>query len=136
MSLDAALQKAVYDTLLADTALAVEMGGAVRVYDSVPDNAIFPYLSIGSDQIVDNGTSCSNGSEAFVEVHVWSRAVGRVEAKKISGAVRAALDMPLVITGHKVIVHGFQDARHLNDPDGITAHSVVSFRYLTEEAAP
>src|SRR5690606_34227972 len=72
------LQKAIYDALKTVPAVA---GG--RVYDSVPSNAEFPYVTIGGEQTVDDGNSCEDGWEVFTDVHVWSRKPGFPECKEI-----------------------------------------------------
>jgi hypothetical protein len=112
---------------------------ASRVYDTVATNiagevtATFPYLQIGDDQVLPDDAECVDGSEIYVSVHVWSRAVGWLEAKKIAGQVRDALHLAsLTITGHNLIEIRFRDARLLRDPDGKTRHIAMTFRALTE----
>lgn len=129
----APLQKGIFDALSASGSLATAMGGSVRAYDRVPDNPTFPYLTIGTAQILDDGNTCNgNFYEAFVDIHVWSRVVGQVEAKRISEFVRSVLSAAFTVTGWEIKAAQFQGAQHLDDPDGVTAHGVLSFRYLIE----
>ncbi|SEQ33064.1 Protein of unknown function [Faunimonas pinastri] len=126
-----AVQKAVYEQLTASASLVALISG--RVYDSVPEQKSFPYVVIGEDQVNDDGDGCSDGSEIFVDVHVWSRRPGKVEAKSIGGAVRAALGGPIPMEGFATIVGQFYRSHYLTDPgDGLTAHGVLTFRYLVE----
>lgn len=130
------LQKAVFDAL--DEAL----DGSAGVYDRVPTNgagkptASFPYVTIGEDQIVSDADQCHDACTAFATVHVWSRAVGKVEAKGLMATVCSTLDALLEIDGFEVIAHGVDDGpRHMADLDGLTSHSVVTFRYRMAPAA-
>ena len=54
------------------------------------------------------------------------------EAKTISGHVRSIILAVTQVTGWAVLVVQAQQARHLNDPDGITTHSVLTFRFNLE----
>ncbi|MDP2124787.1 MAG: DUF3168 domain-containing protein, partial [Parvibaculum sp.] len=54
MSADLALQKAVYAALSADTVLAALV--AARIYDNPPDDAGFPYLTLGENEMRDWST--------------------------------------------------------------------------------
>lgn len=133
-----ALQNAVEAALRGSAALAGTMGGTVRLYPmAAPDGAPFPHLTIGEDQIVDDETECLASSEAFTTVHVWARVendvtASRADAKAIAGAIRAAINRSLTVTGFVVVECRFQTARHLTDPDRRTAHSVVEHKLLID----
>lgn len=109
-----------------------------RVYDRAPDNVVFPYIEIGDIQTVDDGADCLDSTEIFVTLHVWSRASNaRVECSTLNAACRAALHKwrpDLTAAGYRVVEHMHQDTRTLDDPDGITAHGVLTFRALIDPA--
>jgi len=137
------VQEAVFDALTGSTALAAAFGGPPRVFDRVPVDAAgrvtarFPYVAIGEDQVTSEADACHDASSIFVTVHVWSRAVGKVEAKAIMAAVCLALDVKLTVSGFGVIGHDVETGpQHLTDADGLTSHSVVTFRYRLAPAAP
>src|SRR5690606_6159142 len=100
-----------------------------RVYDAIPQpepneteaayrkRVRMPYITIGDDQIIDDSTTCEKAWEVFVTVHVWSRAVGRIEAKAIGSAIEETLDTALTIDGFVVKEHELRDARYPTDPD-------------------
>ncbi|WP_295708035.1 DUF3168 domain-containing protein [uncultured Brevundimonas sp.] len=136
-----ALQNAIEAALRSSADLVAAMGLAqVRLYTlSPPDDAPFPYIVIGEDQIVDDETECAASSEAFTTVHVWSRveddvSASRAQAKAIAALVRATLNAPLPLVGFVTTEWRFETARHLTDPDQRTAHSVVEHRYLIDPA--
>ncbi len=122
------LQKAVFDAFSAAIAPA-------KVYDRVPLDAAgrvkaeFPYGHVGEDQIISDADQCHDASTAFCTIHVWSRAVGKVEAKGLMAAAVLALDGKLTVDGFEIIGHLVEDLRHLTDPDGLTSHSVAVLRY-------
>lgn len=134
-----AMQDAVEAALRGDAAVKAAFAGVTRLYTlSAPVDAPFPHLIIGEDQVVGDDTECGPASDITVSVHVYARgadpAGGRREAKTIAGAVRAALSKALTLDGHVVIDWTYETTRHLTDPDGLTAHSVVELTYLTAPA--
>lgn len=129
------LQKAVVARLKADTGVTTLVGQ--RIYDAVPTNATFPYISLGPDQTLPSRADCYNGSEVTIQVDAWSRSVGFPEVKRIAEAVRASLvDAPLSLTGHRLVDIALEEARVLRDVDVLTSHAALSFRALTEPVGP
>jgi hypothetical protein len=124
-----ALQVAIFDALKADATLAGFIGA--RVYDSVPEGAAFPYVTVGDGQVVGDDNECADGSEVFFQCHAWSRATGYPEVKKIAAALRSALrSATLTLAGFDVGLVEFTQTQFLKDPDGLTSHAVVEFRFL------
>lgn len=119
------LQQAIYAELT-DTPTLV--GG--RVYDRVPDGADFPYVTIGEDQTLDDGDTCSDSWEVFTDVHVWSRAVGFPEAKALAAGVVPRVLSIDTVTGFDVISAQVENQRAFRESDGLTNHVVISFRFL------
>src|SRR5688500_11924265 len=48
---------------------------AQRVYDFVPTEPEFPYVSLGPDQVVSDDADCITGFEITLQIDAWSRAV-------------------------------------------------------------
>lgn len=112
------------------------VGTGERVYDSVPDAPSFPYISLGDDQVVGDDNDCSEISEVFCRIHVWSRAIGYPETKQIADAIRSRLRVTApTVTGFSVDVVHFQQIQFLRDEDGKTRHAVVEYRFLLSPAA-
>lgn len=106
---------------------------AGRVYDRIPATATFPYFNIGDIQTISDGVDCLDATEVYVTLHIWSRAVGQVEARRLAAAARSALHGWLpTLTGFRVVEHEHRDTRTLDDPDGITSHGVMTFRALID----
>jgi len=136
------VQAAVFAALTASAPLATAFGAEPRIYDRVPVDAAgrvtaaFPYLAIGEDQVTSEADACHDAASIFVTVHVWSRKPGKVEAKTLMAAVCLALDVKLTVAGFGVIGHDVETGpQHLTDVDGLTSHSVVTFRYRLAPAA-
>lgn len=137
------LQNAIETALRASATLKTAMGLAnVRLYSmSAPTNALFPYVVIGEDQIIDDSHECSESSEVITTVHAWSRAAdaevvgaARSQAKSMAAAIRSVVKAIDTVTGFNVTLVDFESTRHLTDPDGLTAHAVVEHRFLLDPA--
>lgn len=122
-----ALQGAIVAALKQAPAVA---GG--RVYDDVPPNPSFPYVSIGRWQSVGDDNSCHDATELFASVDVWSKAVGRPEARTLAALVKDRMDQEFTIAGFKTTEAEFITIRDIGDPDGKTSHLVVEYRYLID----
>ena len=130
----AALRAAVYDALIADSALASLLGGA-HVYDEVPRAASFPYVTLGEARVSDFSAGGEPSAENQLTLHAWSRHGGHKEAHLIAGALLQALDdAPLALTDHRLINLRFAVADVRREADGRTYHAVVRFRAMTEPA--
>ena len=127
------LQGAIVSKLKSTSAVTTLI--AQRVYDKPLASPTFPYVTVGDDQVLQDHAECLEGSvEINSNIHVWSRVPGKVEAKKIAGAIVTALNgAALSVNGYRLVSIQHTDTRHLDDPDGLTSHSVVSFRSLIDE---
>lgn len=125
-----ALQKAMVARLKADTKLAA-LGIDGRVYDAVPPKVAFPYIQVGEDLVNTFDGDCTSDTEILSTVRVFSRKLGRVEAKQIAERIRFILtwdsgfevDDFLMVLGH---CEGYQIERHA---DGLTHQAIIEFRY-------
>jgi Protein of unknown function (DUF3168) len=127
------MQGAIVARLKADPAVAALIAG--RIYDSVPQGAVFPYVTIGPVDSVGFDPDCITGFEVAQQIDCWSRAPGFPECKKIVDAVRAALHgkeetMPLSSNGMTFLEH--RSTRITRDPDGLTSHGILGFEAAIE----
>lgn len=126
------LQKAMFETLTANSALTALLGGS-RIYNDVPRGAALPYVTIGESTLRDWSTGSEDGHEHLLTVLVWSRANGEREVHQILTSVEAALDdAPLTVAGARLVNlrHEFSEVRR--DADGETSRGLVRFRAVTE----
>lgn len=127
------LQEVIINTLKADPDVAVLVGQ--RIYDAVPGDAIFPYISYGTDVAISDDADCSRTYEVTVAIDVWSQAVGKPQMKRIVGAVRRALrGIEVQMADHRLLDLDHEVTRYLRDPDGITSHGAMEFVALVQES--
>lgn len=143
-----AIQGMIYNALAASTELDAALArqraisGSVTtspaIYDNVPqgvygDDSAFPYIVIGDDTDNAFNTDGSQGSDATIDVHIWSRQMGRAETKEIQDLVFDSLSrQDLTITNKNVVNIEQTTALTYLDPDGKTRHGVQSFRVIVE----
>jgi hypothetical protein len=133
-SASAALRAAIHDALSSDGALSALLGGP-KIYDEVPREAGFPYVTLGEARVSDFSTGTEPGEEHQITLHAWSRQGGQREAHLISGALLQALDdAPLTLSEHRLVNLRFSVADVRREADGRTYHALVRFRAMTEPA--
>lgn len=123
------IQTAIYDALTASPAIA-----SGRVYDRVPPEPTYPYLTIGDEQTLDDGNACDDGWELFTDVHLWSQAVGFPEVKGLIAEAASRLAGIADVPGLTLIASIVESTRVFRDPDGLTSHGVVSMRFVITPA--
>lgn len=127
-----ALRAAVHAALSSDAALSAVLGSA-KIYDEVPRNAAFPYVTLGEARLTDASGDDAPTQEHQLALHAWSRHGGHREAHVIAGTLLQALDdAPLTVAGHRLVNLRFAIAEIRRESDGRTYHAVVRFRAVTE----
>ena len=122
------IQKAIYDTLLAD----VDLNNIVdsRIYDFTPDNTVFPYITIGEDTVGPYSTFDRFGQESIETIHVWSRYNGYAEVKTILDQIARLLGNKFIPIDNWYDVGCWYDSTtNLVEPDGITRHAVTRYKF-------
>ncbi len=128
------LQKALFEALNGDAALAAMLGGA-KIFDHAPANVAFPYVSFGRTSVYDWSTSTESGTEQLFTLHIWSKARGKREALAIMEIVRARLDGgPLVLDRNLLVNMTLEFVEVRYDEDLSVYHGLLRFRAVTEEA--
>ena len=126
------VQKAAYATLTGDAALMAKVTG---IFDAVPDDRAFPYVTIGDETETGFNAFSKIGKVVVLTLHVWSQYQGFRQADEILVRINEVLDgAALTVTGYALVAVQFVSSEHLRDPDGITRHVVARFRCLVREA--
>lgn len=126
------LQKLMYDTLRDDAGLSALIGG--RVYDRIPENRVFPYISFGASDELSEDEDCRDGFEISMQIDVWSREAGFPECRRIVDAVRRALPKDgLGLTDNALVYLQHRTTRIFRDPDGLTSHGAMTFEAFVEQ---
>lgn len=132
LGMDVELQKAIVAVLRADATLMGLIGE--RLYEDVPPNPDYPYVTIGQTQEVDDSVEYLTSSTIYVDVHVWTTTKGYKECKRICSHIRALVhDKPLVLAEERLVTILHRVSRVFPDGDTVTKHGVVTFNALTEE---
>ena len=126
------LQKAIVARLKSDAGVDAIIAG--RIYDHVPNPATKPYVSFGPFQLLPEHGDCLDGGEAFVTLDGWANGPDSVAIKQLGTAVAKALDLaPIVLEAPQRLVEmSIEQIQYLRDPDGITAHAVITVHAFTE----
>ena len=126
------LQKAIVAALKADAGVNALIAG--RIYDAVPGGATKPYVSFGPFQLLPEHGDCLFGGEAFVTLDAWAAGPDTVQVKQLGTAIARALDLaPIVLDAPQRLVEmSVEQTQYMRDPDGITAHGVITVHAFTE----
>jgi hypothetical protein len=128
---DLALQKAIFARLSTDEGVTAQV--AARIYDNVPGDTGFPYLTLGEARVEDASAGDDEAHEHWLSLNAFSRSGGRAEAKAILGAVHSALhDAALTLDGFVLVNLRFQSAETRRESDGATWRGTIRFRAVTE----
>jgi hypothetical protein len=79
--------------------------------------------------VLPEGGDCLDGAQVVMQLDIWSLQGGStVQCKQLGAAVAAALDeAELVLDDPHVLVHmTVEPIRYLKEPDGLTAHGVIT----------
>jgi hypothetical protein len=120
----AAVQQAVFQALTA----APPIGAGV--FDRVPENAAYPQIEITGSTQRDWSHAVVRGEQITVEIHIWSRYNGFMEARALMAEVRRRLDLqPLVlpVDGMNLVDMMYTTADLMMDVDTMTRHGILRF---------
>ncbi len=104
-------------------------GANIPVYDDVPQQSNYPYVQMGEETSVNNGTKTLDGVEHTLTMHIWSQYRGRREIKTIMKSVYDLLhNTAISVTGASLVNVRQEFSTTLAENDGITRHGVIRFR--------
>lgn len=139
-------QKSIYsllstDAVIANTCALAQPGATtiVKVFDRVPQgitgDKLFPFINIGDDHIT-SFYDFGDFSEVHCNIHIYSRGTGKPEANMLAARVKALLDprdSKITVEGFAVSEAWYVDTMPMKEPDGVTVHLAMTFRYLLVE---
>jgi hypothetical protein len=122
------LQKSIFNALDGDSTL---QNLVTDVYDFVPENTAFPYVKVGEETSLDNGTKTLQGNEHTLVIHTFSRYRGSKEVKEIMSRIYALLhESSLSVTGASLVNLRFEFSDVIKENDGLTSHGLQRFRAI------
>lgn len=125
-----AMTKDVIDILKADTSVASYV--ADRIYSDVPDNEVFPYITV-QISFVDESTKEATAERYTIQLNTYSRKPGVVEVSSITAAIYDALHRQeqAFVNSAPFLVQMNGVTRTVKDTDGATWFSVIQFDAVT-----
>lgn len=137
MSAALAVQKAIRARLVAAGAVTA-LVPAANVIDRNSRPAPNPSIVLGEDQAIDEGDVGRRNQRVFSTLHLWKRESGLVGVKAVAGAIRTAVNGARLSldAGFHCADCRVSDMRFLRDPDGETAHGILTIETLVHEVTP
>ncbi|MEE9347597.1 MAG: DUF3168 domain-containing protein [Robiginitomaculum sp.] len=132
------LAAAVHNALSNDLAIQSQLGQIPRLYDYVPEDPIYPYLTYGALRIVDESGDDSPLTGHTMTLHIWSRYGGRAEVLDILNAVRRVVESGAVSPNDARLVGAnvlYMDSFRTSDGRGLHGLIRVSFKTEPVDAA-
>ena len=87
-----------------------------------------PYVKVGDQTMVDDGTKDKKGSDFTLIVHTFSRYRGSKEIKEIMSLVYDVLHESSLSVSGAMNNMRFEFSDIIKEPDGLTTHGVQRFR--------
>jgi hypothetical protein len=129
----AELQRALFEVLNGDASLSVALGGA-SLFDHIPQNVPFPYMTFGRTSAYDWATGKENDAEQLLTLHVWSKSEGTTETLDIMALVSARLkEAALALDEHRRVNLTLEFTESRYDEDLSAHHGLLRFRAVIEE---
>ena len=120
-----ALQVALFDRLAAEV--------SCPIYDSVPMNAPFPYVSLDYEISSNDDPLASRRDIRLFYLSVWSDFKGQEEVKRLMAEIDAAThERPLPLTTGRVVSIRVDRKQTNREPDGVTYQGSVTLRIITQ----
>lgn len=104
------------------------------IFDDVPDDQPFPYISISEVSENNFNTFDRDGKESVFTISIWSRYEGFKECYEILEVVNDLLNyQELSVNNYTTVYIRSDGTQVLKDPDGLTRHINVDFRVIVQE---
>lgn len=137
------LQYAIRDRLV-NTVAVTNLVPDTSILDLSSRSEVFPSVILGETQtIVGYDQLARDVAAVYLTLHVWTRENSMTELHSIMSAVRRAMRTSRIFTTHDpntmidpenaVCDVQVEDMRTMRDPDGETAHGIISIRGLLNE---
>lgn len=135
----AALQTALFAALSGSAAIQAHVGNPARVFDFVPQDTAYPFITIGDDTIDRYDSQTRLGIDSRVTFHVFDRSDettnrrGRLKVKQILDAIFGVLhDQALTVTGNAHVLTLFESGATELLEDGLSYHGAATYRIITQ----
>jgi hypothetical protein len=103
-----------------------------EVYDAVPQNAAYPYVSFDFQTASNDDLLGGFRMETyFVYLSIWSRAYGSAEILGIMAQIDALNEQPLTLDTGSMVSLRVERKRTVREPDNLTFQGQVTLRIIS-----
>jgi len=128
-------QQALFDALSANADVQALLGENPRLYDYVPQGAVYPYVVYGPARVTPYDAKNDASFEQIVTFNVWSQYRGGKETRALFQALYNVLHRAeIALDGNPFLYAEFHSADFALDSDGLTYHAAVRFTVITQNA--
>ena len=113
----------------------IQANTTYQLYDAHPENAVFPYVTMGEITARDWSDKFEDGMEIYSTLHIWSQYKGRKEAEEMMDTILQALTSSSLdlAPNFKASFDRLDLYELIVDMDGITHHGILRMKYLIEQ---
>lgn len=130
---DICAARGVHQALSSDVNIQMVLGPVPRLYDSAPEDPIYPYLTYGAMRAEDISGDDAVLTAHALTLHVWSRYDGRAEALDIIGHIRRVLEADdLSFDDAHLVSANVTYTDIFRSSDGRTLHGLVRVSLRTQ----
>lgn len=131
------LQYAIRDRLV-NTATVTALVPATSILDLSSRPELFPSIILGETQsMLGQDLLNRSVSAVFLNLHIWTREKGMTSVHEIMGSIRKAMRTSRHFNtpdaDYSVCDAYIEDSRTMRDPDGASAHGVITVKGLVQE---
>ena len=115
------------------TALGAAIKAAVTcdVWDSVPQDSDYPYVTMDTSVIVNEDFLNDRMDRRFIYLGIWSRAYGQAEILGIMTQLDALHEQPITLATGQMASLRVERKRTVREPDNLTYQGQVTLRIIT-----
>lgn len=122
------IQKEIYEKLIENSQLMAKVNG---VFDYLPQNTDFPFITINGATGVDFSNLMKNGGEYGFVINIWSREAGNKQSAEIMELVYEILhNGNITVSGKNFVSMKITETSIKLEVDGITYHGEISLKIL------
>ena len=122
------VQKRIYEVLSADATLTGLVNG---IYDHVPQEQDFPFITIGEAAYTDRGSYTTEGWTGTITINVWAQNYGRLQVQNINAEIDRLLHcQDLSMDGWSTLSLRRDFVEILVEDDNTTFHGIQRYIIL------
>lgn len=128
------IQKRLFEIFTGDAQLTSLLASPTSIYDFVPQECPYPFISIGEIKSKDRGSHTTDGFDTDLFIDVWDQNTGRKRVHDIMSRIDDLLhNVQWNIEGQREVSLRRSTSNILVDIDSVTYHGIASYKILSME---